>query len=115
MPCAGWHTTVQLQAVVTRWGADRMSYGSYSSVKVGSLGAEDYRTMAENVGGVVFFAGEATTDKYPATMHGAFLSGLREVRTLNSGWCCVCSISTHTCSCPTWKSCCNHHRLRPPT
>lgn len=59
-----------------------MSYGSYSSVKVGSLGAEDYRAMAEHVGGVLFFAGEATTDKYPATMHGAFSSGLREVRLL---------------------------------
>ncbi len=67
------------QAVVTRWGADPMSYGSYSSVKVGSLGAEDYRVVAEHVGGVVYFAGEATTDKYPATMHGAYLSGVREV------------------------------------
>ena len=55
-----------------------MAYGSYSSVAVGSLGGEDYDIMAESLGGRVFFAGEATTRKYPATMHGAFMSGLRE-------------------------------------
>lgn len=32
--------------------------------------------MAESVGGRLFFAGEATNHKYPATMHGAFDSGL---------------------------------------
>ena len=55
-----------------------MAYGSYSSVAVGSLGGEDYDVMAENLGSRVFFAGEATTRKYPATMHGALMSGLRE-------------------------------------
>lgn len=67
-----------LQAVVTAWGKDPMSYGSYSSMAVGCLGGEDYDIMAENLGGRVFFAGEATTKKYPATMHGAYISGLRE-------------------------------------
>ncbi|KAG1663128.1 hypothetical protein FOA52_000650 [Chlamydomonas sp. UWO 241] len=67
-----------VQADATRWGSDPMSYGSYSSVAVGSVGGDDYDTIAEPVAGRVFFGGEATIRKWPATMHGAFLSGLRE-------------------------------------
>lgn len=67
------------QVVCTRWGQDPMAYGSYSSLCLGSLGGEDYDMMAESLEGRVFFAGEATTKKYPATMHGAFHTGLREV------------------------------------
>ncbi len=59
-----------MQAVATRWGSDPLSFGSYSSVAVGSSG-EDYVTMAQDVGGRVFFAGEATIIRWPATMHGA--------------------------------------------
>lgn len=36
------------------------------------------RAWAQDVGGRVFFGGEATIAKWPATMHGAFISGLRE-------------------------------------
>lgn len=56
-----------------------MAYGSYSSIAVGALGGEEYDSLAENLGGRVFFAGEHTTKRHPATMHGAFLSGHREV------------------------------------
>ena len=56
-----------------------MARGSYSSVGVGALGAEDYTIIGESVGGRLFFAGEATNPRYPATMHGAFESGQRQV------------------------------------
>ncbi|KAF9596831.1 hypothetical protein IFM89_013879 [Coptis chinensis] len=66
-----------IQTICTKWGSDPFCFGSYSHVRVGSSGS-DYDVLAESVGGRLFFAGEATTRQHPATMHGAFLSGLRE-------------------------------------
>ncbi|XVF04107.1 hypothetical protein REPUB_Repub05bG0053300 [Reevesia pubescens] len=66
-----------IQTICTRWGNDPLSYGSYSHVRVQSSGG-DYDILSESVGSRLFFAGEATTRQYPATMHGAYLSGLRE-------------------------------------
>ncbi|CAM0148248.1 unnamed protein product [Urochloa decumbens] len=66
-----------LQAICTRWGTDKFTYGSYSYVAIGASG-DDYDILAESVHDRVFFAGEATNRRYPATMHGALLSGYRE-------------------------------------
>ncbi|PFH57666.1 hypothetical protein XA68_14710 [Ophiocordyceps unilateralis] len=63
------------EAVVTRWGSDRFARGSYSSAASGML-PDDYDTMSRSVGNL-FFAGEHTIGTHPATVHGAYLSGLR--------------------------------------
>ncbi|KAK9158594.1 hypothetical protein Scep_005168 [Stephania cephalantha] len=78
----GIHVPEPIQTVCTRWGSDPFSLGSYSNVAVGASG-DDYDILAESVGdGKLFFAGEATNRRYPATMHGAFLSGLREAASM---------------------------------
>jgi hypothetical protein len=69
---------------ITRWGQDRFAQGSYSFNAVGG-GAETRRILAEPVGDRLFFAGEATSEDYPSTVHGAYLSGLREAERILAG------------------------------
>lgn len=64
-----------VEAIITRWGSDRFARGSYSSAAPGML-PDDYDTMARSVGNL-FFAGEHTIGTHPATVHGAYMSGLR--------------------------------------
>ncbi|KAI0817703.1 Sec1-like protein [Xylaria sp. FL0064] len=64
-----------VHSIVTRWGSDRFARGSYSSAGP-TMRVDDYQTMAQPVGNL-FFAGEHTTNTHPATVHGAYLSGLR--------------------------------------
>ena len=66
-------------ALITRWRSDPWSYGSYSYVPVG-VSFKRHLDLARPVDGKVFFAGEATHLDYPATVHGAFLSGVRAAR-----------------------------------
>jgi monoamine oxidase len=62
--------------LVTRWNQDPFSLGSYSYVPVGSKQSLR-RQIGTPVENRVFFAGEATSQFFPATVHGAFLSGVR--------------------------------------
>ncbi|GAB0131658.1 hypothetical protein EsDP_00000120 [Epichloe bromicola] len=64
-----------VESVVTRWGSDRFARGSYSSAAPEML-PEDYDCMARSIGNLLF-AGEHTIGTHPATVHGAYLSGLR--------------------------------------
>ncbi|KAJ3577579.1 hypothetical protein NPX13_g2990 [Xylaria arbuscula] len=64
-----------VHSIVTRWGSDRFARGSYSSAGP-TMRVDDYQNMAQPVGNL-FFAGEHTTSTHPATVHGAYLSGLR--------------------------------------
>ena len=63
------------EAIITRWGKDPFARGSYSYVApLAEPG--DYDAMAKPVGNL-HFAGEATCGTHPATVHGAYISGLR--------------------------------------
>lgn len=78
-------------AYVTRWGADEYARGTYSFIGVGASGA-DYDRLRDPIDQQLFFAGEATNrvrvcflncsltflniQMHPATVAGAFLSGL---------------------------------------
>ncbi|KAF2636695.1 lysine-specific histone demethylase 1 [Massarina eburnea CBS 473.64] len=63
------------ETMVTRWSKDPFARGSYSYVGPRTQ-AGDYDVMARPHG-PVHFAGEATCGTHPATVHGAYLSGLR--------------------------------------
>jgi monoamine oxidase len=61
----------------TKWGQNINSYGAYSYATNGTTTA-DFDTLAKSVNSRVFFAGEHTNREYRGTVHGAYLSGLRE-------------------------------------
>lgn len=67
----------------TQWTRDPFSLGAYSYVPVGAS-MEDRDALAKPVNKRLFFAGEATSRDYPATVHGAFLSGLREAKNIKA-------------------------------
>lgn len=62
--------------LITRWGRDPFAYGSYSHYAPGAT-PDDVEALAEAVEDKLFFAGEATHLEHQATVHGAYLSGLR--------------------------------------
>ncbi|MBS0350358.1 MAG: FAD-dependent oxidoreductase [Proteobacteria bacterium] len=64
---------------LTRWSQDPYSFGSYSYLPVGATG-QDRDLLAAPESNRLFFAGEATHRHFPATTHGAYLSGLREAK-----------------------------------
>ena len=66
---------IPLETIVTRWGRDRFARGTYSYVGLASQPG-DYEAMARPLGNL-HFAGEATCGTHPATVHGAYISGLR--------------------------------------
>ena len=79
---------------ISHWGNDPYSFGSYSYVSPKSSGTDydqlatpvltpDQDTDSDSTEGELqlprlFFAGEHTMRNYPATVHGAILSGFRE-------------------------------------
>ncbi len=64
-----------IEAIVTRWKRDPFTRGSYSFTGP-NFQPDDYEVMAKPIGNL-FFAGEHTCGTHPATVHGAYISGLR--------------------------------------
>ncbi|KAI6373949.1 hypothetical protein MCOR25_003336 [Pyricularia grisea] len=63
------------ESIITRWASDRFARGSYSSAGPG-MQLEDYDLMSRPIDRL-YFAGEHTSATHPATVHGAYMSGLR--------------------------------------
>ncbi len=64
---------------VTAWLGDPFACGAYSHVPPRAQ-RSDYDILARPVQNRLFFAGEGTLSTYPATVHGALMSGEREAR-----------------------------------
>jgi len=64
--------------IVTRWGKDPYSYGAYSYIPP-FASPDNFDALFEPVNDVLFFAGEATSRKHFANVHGAYLSGIAAV------------------------------------
>lgn len=60
----------------TRWASDPFTLGAYSIMPPGAS-MRDFKSLARAPSERLFMAGEATSDRYPGTVHGAYLSGLR--------------------------------------
>jgi len=61
----------------TKWQSNINSFGAYSYTAVGTE-MQHFTDIAESVSDKLFFAGEHTEADYFSTVHGAYLSGIRE-------------------------------------
>jgi len=68
--------------IVTRWGEDEFSCGSYSFTKLGT-NQKSRSDLRQPLNNKLFFAGEATVDDFPGTTHGALLSGQRAAKEIS--------------------------------
>lgn len=81
--------TTPLDYQVTRWGKEKYSHMSFTYVPPGVDGVAELQAMGQPVYDhtgqvpVLMFAGEHTTPYHPSTIHGAFLSGIREAYRLD--------------------------------
>lgn len=62
----------------TKWNSNPNSYGVYSFTQVGMTSMNQFDDLAASIHNKLFFAGEHTHKEYFSTVHGAYLSGIRE-------------------------------------
>ena len=73
-----------LWTLVTRWDTDPWSLGSYSALPVGTDASARSTISEALVGGRIVIAGEFAAVDFPATVHGAYLSGQRAAKRIDS-------------------------------
>lgn len=61
----------------TKWQTNINSYGAYSYTAIGTE-MRHFDDLAQDINNQLFFAGEHTESDYFSTVHGAYLSGIRE-------------------------------------
>ena len=65
----------------TKWASDKFSYGAYSYTAVGNT-PQIYSEISTPIKNLIYFAGEHTHEKFSATIHGAYLSGIRAAKSM---------------------------------
>ena len=63
----------------TKWNSNEYTFGSYAFASVGSR-TDKFEIFQRSIDNKVFFAGEHTSRDYRGTVHGAYLSGIREAK-----------------------------------
>ncbi|MFK8160836.1 MAG: flavin monoamine oxidase family protein [Lewinella sp.] len=61
----------------TKWTSNEYTFGAYSFISNGTR-SSDFEAFEQQVEDKLFFAGEHTSRDYRGTVHGAYLSGIRE-------------------------------------
>jgi len=61
--------------IVTAWGSDPWTMGAYSACLPGQ--AHQRETLAAPIDNQLWFAGEATSQEFFSTCHGAYLTGIQ--------------------------------------
>lgn len=79
----GESATDPIAWMITDWSRDPFAWGSYSYFAPGASG-DDMDALAEPIANRLFFAGEATNRDFFATVHGAYLSGIREAERITA-------------------------------
>ena len=65
------------RTIVTAWQGDPWTLGSYSAAVPGA--GHQRKELARPIDDVLFFAGEACSEEFAATCHGAYLTGIAAV------------------------------------
>ena len=80
--CAAPRAAATSRGLVTRWDTDEWARGSYSALPPGTPYWVREELGKAVIAGRITLAGEYVASDYPATLHGAYLSGERAARRL---------------------------------